>query len=55
MEITVKKLNKMKQANKQSFSAFISGFEKKMLETGGMEFNDQTTKTYLNNALNWNA
>ena len=35
MEITVKELNKMKQGNKQSFSAFISGFEKNMLETGG--------------------
>ena len=27
-------MNKMTQKNKQSFSAFISGFEKKMLETG---------------------
>ena len=53
MEIAAKKLNEMKQGNKQSFSSFISGFEKKMLETGGMEFNDQTTKTYLNNALNY--
>ena len=52
MEITVKELNKMKQGNKQSFSAFISGFDKKMLGTGGMEFNDQTTKIYFNNALN---
>ena len=24
-----------------------------MLETGGMEFNDQTTKTYFNNAFNY--
>ena len=29
MEITAKELNKMKQKNKQQFSAFISGFEKK--------------------------
>ena len=47
MEIAAEKLNKMKQKNKQPFSAFISGFEKKMLETGGMDFNDQVTKTFL--------
>ena len=42
----------MKQKNKQPFSAFISGFKKKMLKTGGMDFNDQITKTFFNNALN---
>ena len=52
MEIAIKKLNKMKQKNKQPFSAFISGFKKKMLKTGGMDFNDQITKTFFNNALN---
>ena len=52
MEIAGKKLNKMKQGNKQPFSTFISGFEKKMLETGGMDFSDQVTKTFLNNAFN---
>ena len=52
MEITAKKLNKMKQWNKQPFSTFISGFEKKMLKTGGMDFNDQITKTFFNNVLN---
>ena len=31
MEIAARELSKMKQGNKQSFSAFISGFEKKML------------------------
>ena len=30
MEIVRKKLNKMKQKNKQPFSTFISGFEKKV-------------------------
>ena len=52
MEITAKKLNKMKPKNKQPCSTFISGFEKKMLETGGMDFNDQITKTFFNNAFN---
>ena len=42
----------MKQKNKQPFSAFISGFEKKRLKKGWMDFNDQITKTFLNNALN---
>ena len=35
MEIAAKKLNKMKRKKKQPFSTFISGFEKKKLETGG--------------------
>ena len=52
MEIAAKKLNIMKQGNKQPFSTFISGFEKKMLEAGGMDFNDQITKTVFNNAFN---
>ena len=52
MEIAAKELSKMKQGNKQPFSTFISGFEKKMLETGGMDFSDQVTKTFLNNAFN---
>ena len=52
MEIAAKKLNKMKQGNKQPFSTFISGFEKKLLETRGMDFNDQITKTFFNNVFN---
>ena len=52
MEIATKELNKMRQGNKQPFSTFISGFEKKMLEAKGMDFNDQVTKTFFNNALN---
>ena len=52
MEIATKELIKMKQNNKQPFSTFISGFEKNMLETGGMDFNDQITKTFFNNAFN---
>ena len=52
MEIAAKELNKMKQGNKQPFSTFISGFEKKMLEAGGMDFSDQVTKTFLNNVFN---
>ena len=52
MEIATKKLNKMKQKNKQPFSTFISGFEKKMLKTGGMDFNDQIMKTFFNNVFN---
>ena len=44
MEIAAKKLNKMKERNKQPFSRFISDFEKKMLETREMDFNDQITK-----------
>ena len=52
MEIAAKELSKMKQGIKQPFFTFISGFEKKMLETGGMDFSDQVTKTFLNNALN---
>ena len=35
LEIAVRKLNDMKQGNKP-FSAFISGFEKTMLETGSL-------------------
>ena len=34
MEIAPKKLNKMKQRNKQPFSTFISGFEKKIGNEG---------------------
>ena len=52
MEIAAEELNKMKQKNKQPFSTFIPGFEKKMLETGGMDFNDQITKTFFNNVFN---
>ena len=52
MEITAKNLNKMKQKNKQPFSTFISGFGKKMLETEGMDFNDQITKTFFNKFFN---
>ena len=52
MEIATKKLNKMKQKNKQSFSTFISGFEKKSWKPGKMDFNDQITKTFFNNVLN---
>ena len=35
-----------------NFSTFISGFEKKMLEAGRIDWNDQVTKTFFNNALN---
>ena len=52
MEIAAKELNKIKQGNKQPFFTFIWGFGKKMLETGGMDFSDQITKKFLNNALN---
>ena len=52
MEIEIRELNKMKQKNKQSFSTFISCFEKKMLETGGMDFNNQITKKKVNNVFN---
>ena len=38
MEIATEKLNKMKQKNKQPFSTFISGFEKKMIGNGGDGF-----------------
>ena len=38
MEIITKKLNKMKQQNKQPFSTFISGFEKKNWKRGGEGF-----------------
>ena len=41
----------MKQGNK-TFSTFISGFQKKMLEAGKINWNDQITKTFFNNALN---
>ena len=51
MEITAKNLNKMKQG-KPPFSTFISNFEKKMLETGKIKFNNQNTKIFLNNVLN---
>ena len=37
MEIATKELKKMKQGNKQPFSTFISGFEKK-IGNGGVEF-----------------
>ena len=52
IKVAAKKLYKMKQKNEQPFSTFISGFEKKMLKTGGMDFNDQITKTLFNNVLN---
>ena len=42
----------MKQKNKQPFSTWISDFEKKLLKTGGMDFNDQITKTFFNNVFN---
>ena len=51
IKIAAKELNKMKQWNKQPFFTFISGFEKKMLETGGMDFSDQVTKTFLNHVF----
>ena len=54
MEIAAKELNKIKQKNKQPFSTFISNFEKKNVGNGGMDFNDQITKTFFNNTLNNN-
>ena len=47
-EITARKLNDMKQRSKP-FSAFISGFEKTMLEVGGWNWDEQIKKTFLNN------
>ena len=48
MEIAVRKLKAMKQGGK-SFSTFISGFEKTMLEAGGLHWN-QVKKSFLNTA-----
>ena len=50
MEIAARKLNVMKQGGK-SFSSFISGFEKTMLETGGLQWDEQVKKTFLNTAI----
>ena len=52
-EITARKLNDMKQRSKP-FSAFISGFEKTMLEIGNLNWDEQIKKTFLNNAININ-
>ena len=51
LEIAVKKLNDMRQKSKP-FSVFISGFEKTMLEVGGLNWDEQVKKTFLNNAIN---
>ena len=40
----------MKQKNKQPFDVHFI-FRKKMLETGGMDFNDQITKKFFNNVF----
>ena len=50
-EITARKLNDMKQRSKP-FSAFISGFEKTMLEIGSLNWGEQIKKTFLSNAIN---
>lgn len=50
IEIAVKKLNAMKQGSK-SFSVFLPGVEKKMLETGGLYRDEQVKKTFLNSAI----
>ena len=50
-EITVRNLNDMRQGS-NPFSAFISGFEKTMLEAGSLNWDEQIKKTFLNNAIN---
>ena len=52
-EITVRKLNDMKQKSKP-FSVFISNFEKTMLEIGNLNWDEQIKRTFLNNAININ-
>ena len=52
-EITARKLNDMRQRSKP-FSVFVLSFEKTMLETGGLNWDEQIKKTFLSNAININ-
>ena len=51
IKIAAKKLNKIKQNNKQCFRRSFR-ISKKKLKTGGRDFNDQITKTVFNNFFN---
>lgn len=50
MEIAARKLGAMKKGSK-SFSAFLPNFEKAMLEAGGLHWDGQVKRTFLNTAI----